>query len=94
LKYPPFPWGQNFQDGAHKITGAQRKFFEKGTIFFGHPIFLHKNICTLLTITLPPGRRIFLILPPESRAIVVGKIKRKIDLIDEGSVGLNVLGGH
>jgi hypothetical protein len=37
LKYPPFPWAQNFQDGAHQTTGAQRKIFEKGTIFFGHP---------------------------------------------------------
>jgi hypothetical protein len=36
LKYPPFPWAQNFQDGAHQTTGAQRKIFEKGTIFFGH----------------------------------------------------------
>jgi hypothetical protein len=35
LKYPPFPWAQNFQDGAHQTTGAQRKIFEKGTIFFG-----------------------------------------------------------
>jgi hypothetical protein len=31
LKYPPFPWAQNFQDGAHKKT----EIFEKGTIFFG-----------------------------------------------------------
>jgi hypothetical protein len=38
LKYPPFPWAQNFQDGAHQTTGAQRKIFEKGTIFFGHPV--------------------------------------------------------
>jgi hypothetical protein len=39
LKYPPFPRAQNFQDGAHQTTGAQRKIFEKGTIFFGHPVF-------------------------------------------------------
>jgi hypothetical protein len=39
LKYPPFPWAQNFQDGAYQTTGAQRKIFEKGTIFFGHPVF-------------------------------------------------------
>jgi hypothetical protein len=38
LKYPPFPWAQNFQDGANQTTGAQRKIFEKGTIFFGHPV--------------------------------------------------------
>jgi hypothetical protein len=38
LKYPPFPWAQNFQDGGHQTTGAQRKIFEKGTIFFGHPV--------------------------------------------------------
>jgi hypothetical protein len=38
LKYPLFPWAQNFQDGAHQTTGAQRKIFEKGTIFFGHPV--------------------------------------------------------
>jgi hypothetical protein len=40
LKYPPFPWAQNFQDGAHQTTGVQSKIFEKGTIFFGHPVFL------------------------------------------------------
>jgi hypothetical protein len=40
LKYPPFPWAQNFQDGAHQTTGAQRKIFEKGTIFFGHSVFI------------------------------------------------------
>jgi hypothetical protein len=39
LKYPPFPWAQNFQDGAHQTTGAQRKFFEKGTIFFGQSVY-------------------------------------------------------
>jgi hypothetical protein len=39
LKYPPFPWAQNFQDGFHQTTGAQRKIFEKGKIFFGHPVF-------------------------------------------------------
>jgi hypothetical protein len=38
LKYPPFPWAQNFQDGTHQTTGAQRKISEKGTIFFGHPV--------------------------------------------------------
>jgi hypothetical protein len=38
LKYPPFPWAQNFQDGAHPTTGAQRKIFENVTIFFGHPV--------------------------------------------------------
>jgi hypothetical protein len=31
LKYPPFPWAQNFQDGAHQTT----EIFEKGNIFFG-----------------------------------------------------------
>jgi hypothetical protein len=31
LKYPPFPWAQNFQDGAHQTT----EIFEKVTIFFG-----------------------------------------------------------
>jgi hypothetical protein len=31
LKYPPFPWAQNFQDGTHQTT----EIFEKGTIFFG-----------------------------------------------------------
>jgi hypothetical protein len=33
LKYLPFPWAQNFQDGANQTTRAQRKIFEKGTIF-------------------------------------------------------------
>jgi hypothetical protein len=55
LKYLPFPWAQNFQDGAHQTTGAQRKIFEKGTIFFGHlyigrpvkyPLFLSDFIRT------------------------------------------------
>jgi hypothetical protein len=31
LKCPPFPWAQNFQDGAHQT----KEIFEKGTIFFG-----------------------------------------------------------
>jgi hypothetical protein len=34
LKYPPFPGAQNFQDGVHQTT----EIFEKGTIFFGHPV--------------------------------------------------------
>jgi hypothetical protein len=46
LKYPPFPWAQNFQDGAHQTTGAQRKIFEKGTIFFGHPVQFATYILT------------------------------------------------
>jgi hypothetical protein len=39
LKYPPFPWAQIFQDGAHQTTGAQRKISEKCTVFFGHPVY-------------------------------------------------------
>jgi hypothetical protein len=31
LKYPPVPWSQNLQDGAHQTT----EIFEKVTIFFG-----------------------------------------------------------
>jgi hypothetical protein len=38
IEIPPFPWAQKFQDGAHQTTGAQRKIFEKGTIFFGHSV--------------------------------------------------------
>jgi hypothetical protein len=55
--------------------------------FVWHSTFLHKK-----TFTLAPERRIFLILPPDSRSIVVGKIKWRINLIDDDSVGLNVLG--
>jgi hypothetical protein len=44
LKYPPFPWAQHFQDGAHQTTGAQRKIFEKGTIFFGHSVLLRRYL--------------------------------------------------
>jgi hypothetical protein len=47
LKYPPFPWAQNFQDGAHQTTGAQRKIFEKVTIFFGHPVYMQPLVSSL-----------------------------------------------
>jgi len=62
--------------------------------FVCHLTFLHNKISILLTFTLPPERRISFILPPESREIVVGNIKWRTDLIDDGSVGLNMLGGH
>jgi len=39
LKYPPFPWAQNFQDGAHQTT----EFLKKGAIFFGHPVLLRQG---------------------------------------------------
>jgi hypothetical protein len=50
LKYPPFPWAQNFQDGAHQTTGAQRKIFEKGTIF-SDTLYLFTDFSISRTIT-------------------------------------------
>jgi hypothetical protein len=53
LKYPPFPWAQHFQDGAHQTTGTQRKIFEKCTIFFGHPVHLTGyDVCDAVRATL------------------------------------------
>jgi hypothetical protein len=34
MEYPPFPRAQN----SNITSGAQRKIFEEGTIFFGHPV--------------------------------------------------------
>jgi len=78
---------QNFHTVLYRRTVEAFKFVWPWTI-------LHKKFCILLTSTFPPVRRIFLTLPPESREIVVNNIKWKIDLIDDGSVGLNVQGGH
>jgi hypothetical protein len=40
LKYPPFPWAQNFQDGAHQTTeifekGRKRLYLFKKFLLFG-----------------------------------------------------------
>jgi hypothetical protein len=50
LKYAPFPWAQNFQDGAHQTT----RIFEKGTIFSGHPVH---GMVTYVQEPLELGRR-------------------------------------
>jgi hypothetical protein len=41
LKYPPFPWAQNFQDGAHQTTGAQRKILKNLQSFSDTLLYEH-----------------------------------------------------
>jgi hypothetical protein len=55
LKYPPFPWAQNIQDGAHQTT----EIFEKGTIFFGPFQKFLFLVGAILKMLCPRERRVF-----------------------------------
>jgi hypothetical protein len=63
----PFPWAQNFQDGAHQTTGAQRKIFKKGTIFFGHPVYSADGTCTRRHATTPVKPLLILFQSPQHK---------------------------
>jgi hypothetical protein len=85
LKYPPFPWAQNFQDDAHQTTGAQRKIFEKGTIFFGHPV---QDVCQLWPIVTvipkeefvspPSGYQLIMVSPSLPHVIILLILQKQL----------------